>query len=668
MQQTTRMQLIIINASGEEVKVPFLRDEISVGRQEGNTIRLQDRNISRRHARLKKIADKVFIEDLDSYNGVMLNGNKVTRREVVYVGDTVQIGDFTIKFSALDKGALTPLNLESGEGQGASSATAGPTILSPTESQQPGSGSLQTIRDYSTGSSYKAVEETPGAQPLEPVTGVVQEPLVDMGVSHSVADEDDQRHRVPTRPTTDDEDDEEFIEIDAEPLEPEPLEPEPQPVADDSRNRASTVPLSDLEETAADILQPIDEAPVAETVAYEDTTPAYAHTGQQEDTGPATLQTPGGLSLQQAPDPYRPPLTTETALNNATRQIRRRTFAPVIWIIVIAAVAVGGYFGYTKYKEDKLLDEAVMLAGDARHQPAAVPDPSENAANPDKNAGPAPEPPEPEPALVPPPTPENPGAPVLSKDEIDSYISRGKKFLKLKKWADAQEAMAQILREIPDHEIAMDLRDEAKREAKCEGLLMNATKLYQKGKYDASLLQLTEIGEESVFHAKAQKLMGNVQAKIVRGYYNDAKRAYRSKQYAGAVRILERLLAMDPGHKGGKKLLPKAIRARNKQQAVKAVKEAPKKAENPTAELMRRGGTLFRDKNYAEAANIYKKVITIQPTNAMAYRSLGSCYAAMGKPDRAVRAYEKYIKFSPNAADATQVKQIIKQYKQSSKH
>ena len=217
-QQTTRMQLIIINASGEEVKVPFLRDEISVGRQEGNTIRLQDRNISRRHARLKRIAEKVFIEDLDSYNGVMLNGNKVTRREVVYVGDTVQIGDFTIKFSALDKDALAPLNLDAVE---ATSATvAGPKILSPTESQHLSSGSLQTVRDYSTGS-YKAVEESPGAQPAEPVTGVLQKPLVDMGTSQTpLSDEEDQRHRVPTRPTSDNYDDEEFIEIDAEPLEP----------------------------------------------------------------------------------------------------------------------------------------------------------------------------------------------------------------------------------------------------------------------------------------------------------------------------------------------------------------------------------------------------------------------------------------------------------------
>jgi len=654
------MQLIIINASGEEVKVPFLRDEISVGRQEGNTIRLQDRNISRRHARLKRLADKVFVEDLDSYNGVMLNGNKVTRREVVYVGDTIQVGDFTIKFGALNKDALAPVNLDGVQAHSTPAATGQePKILSPTESRQLSSGSLQTVRDYSTGP-YKSVQESPDTQ-LPAST--VQEPdneLVDMGPSQpTIGDDDDQRHRVPTRPTSDDEN---IPDIEVELHEPRQQEPEPEPEPQaqqvepeprvDERHRVATIPVSDLEQTAAEILEPVDEVPVA-AGAVEDTRPAVAQsdlTAQQDDTRPNAALPSDSLELQQAPDLYRPPLTTEYSLRNTKKEMRRRSLLPVLGIVLVIVVAAAGYFGYTKYREQQLLDEAVMLAGDAKAPP--VPTPEEVA----KKKAPVEE----APALVAPPTPDNPGAPMLSKDEIDSYISRAKKFLKLRKWEDAQEAMAQILREIPDHEIAMDLRDEAKREAKCERLLMNATKMYHKAKYDAALLQLTEIGDESVFYTKAQKLMGTVQGKIVKEYYKDARRAYKKRQYASAVRTLERLLAMDPGHKGGNKLLPKAVRARNKQQAKK---EAAEESKGEAAELMREGGLLFRNRNYAKAAKIYKKVITIEPANAMAYRSLGSCYAAMGKPDRAVRAYEKYIKFSPNAADVPQVKQIIQQYK-----
>ena len=45
-------KLIIEDDEGKAVVVPLIRDEISVGRQEGNTIRLTERNVSRKHARL----------------------------------------------------------------------------------------------------------------------------------------------------------------------------------------------------------------------------------------------------------------------------------------------------------------------------------------------------------------------------------------------------------------------------------------------------------------------------------------------------------------------------------------------------------------------------------------------------------------------------------------
>src|SRR6185503_15470220 len=48
------LKLIIEDDEGRKTVVPFVRDEITIGRQEGNTIRLTERNVSRRHARLVK--------------------------------------------------------------------------------------------------------------------------------------------------------------------------------------------------------------------------------------------------------------------------------------------------------------------------------------------------------------------------------------------------------------------------------------------------------------------------------------------------------------------------------------------------------------------------------------------------------------------------------------
>ena len=63
-------KLIIEDDEGKTTEVPIIRDEITVGRKEGNTIRLTERNVSRRHARITRQGNGLFIEDLLSYNGI----------------------------------------------------------------------------------------------------------------------------------------------------------------------------------------------------------------------------------------------------------------------------------------------------------------------------------------------------------------------------------------------------------------------------------------------------------------------------------------------------------------------------------------------------------------------------------------------------------------------
>ncbi|MBW2548259.1 MAG: FHA domain-containing protein, partial [Deltaproteobacteria bacterium] len=67
-------KLVISDDEGHATVVPLLRDEITIGRQEGNTIRLTERNVSRNHARLLRRNGSYVVEDLGSYNGVTVNG------------------------------------------------------------------------------------------------------------------------------------------------------------------------------------------------------------------------------------------------------------------------------------------------------------------------------------------------------------------------------------------------------------------------------------------------------------------------------------------------------------------------------------------------------------------------------------------------------------------
>ncbi|MFO0725775.1 MAG: FHA domain-containing protein [Myxococcota bacterium] len=78
------------------------RGEITIGRMEGNTIRLMERNVSRRHARLLRDNGAVFIEDLNSFNGVKINGERIDKRFEVKEGDLVEIGDYHLALQAVE--------------------------------------------------------------------------------------------------------------------------------------------------------------------------------------------------------------------------------------------------------------------------------------------------------------------------------------------------------------------------------------------------------------------------------------------------------------------------------------------------------------------------------------------------------------------------------------
>jgi len=89
-------KLTIEDDEGKTTVVPLARDEMTIGRLEGNTIRLTERNISRRHARLSQQNGALFIEDLTSFTGVRVNGTRIASPTPLREGDEVQIGDYRI--------------------------------------------------------------------------------------------------------------------------------------------------------------------------------------------------------------------------------------------------------------------------------------------------------------------------------------------------------------------------------------------------------------------------------------------------------------------------------------------------------------------------------------------------------------------------------------------
>jgi len=94
-------KLVIEDDEGKRTVVPLSRDEYTLGRKEGNTIRLTERNISRDHAKVRRkggAKDSYVLEDAQSYNGVHVNGLRVAEPVELQHGDLIQVGDYRIVF------------------------------------------------------------------------------------------------------------------------------------------------------------------------------------------------------------------------------------------------------------------------------------------------------------------------------------------------------------------------------------------------------------------------------------------------------------------------------------------------------------------------------------------------------------------------------------------
>lgn len=77
--------------------------ELVIGRASNATIRLNDDGISRRHARIVQEGGALFIEDLQSANGTVVNGAPISRQRLED-GDKIRLGPTTIlKFGYQDE-------------------------------------------------------------------------------------------------------------------------------------------------------------------------------------------------------------------------------------------------------------------------------------------------------------------------------------------------------------------------------------------------------------------------------------------------------------------------------------------------------------------------------------------------------------------------------------
>jgi hypothetical protein len=104
---------MLILQRGEEPGLTWSlgRQTLTIGRNVDCDIVLDDRQVSRFHARIGWREDHYELEDLGSKNGTHLNGRDVAGSAPLHDGDEIQIA-LRYKLAFVDAGATAPLSLE----------------------------------------------------------------------------------------------------------------------------------------------------------------------------------------------------------------------------------------------------------------------------------------------------------------------------------------------------------------------------------------------------------------------------------------------------------------------------------------------------------------------------------------------------------------------------
>ena len=88
--------VVIHEKGGQPRRQDFDKNEVTIGRVQGNDIVLPKQNVSKKHSRIVVKDGKFIIVDLKSTNGTYVNGRKIASPMVIKETDKIYIGDFIL--------------------------------------------------------------------------------------------------------------------------------------------------------------------------------------------------------------------------------------------------------------------------------------------------------------------------------------------------------------------------------------------------------------------------------------------------------------------------------------------------------------------------------------------------------------------------------------------
>jgi hypothetical protein len=103
--------LLVVEGPNPGKRVFIDQPELTIGRDLRSSLVIEDRQVSRRHARIRLEGDQYILEDLNSRNGTFVNGQELGASHSLQDGDEIQIA-LCCKLAFVDAEATAPVVLE----------------------------------------------------------------------------------------------------------------------------------------------------------------------------------------------------------------------------------------------------------------------------------------------------------------------------------------------------------------------------------------------------------------------------------------------------------------------------------------------------------------------------------------------------------------------------
>ncbi len=97
-----QISLYVLDGADRGRKYEDLATPITIGREEGNAVQLNDERISRFHIKIQEDQDKLVLTDLESTNGTRVNGEQVQLRILRY-GDIISLGRSVLRYGTREQ-------------------------------------------------------------------------------------------------------------------------------------------------------------------------------------------------------------------------------------------------------------------------------------------------------------------------------------------------------------------------------------------------------------------------------------------------------------------------------------------------------------------------------------------------------------------------------------